>query len=149
MQHNIRPARPADMTALIELCAEHAAYEQAAYNPEGKAGKLSAFLFVDPPRLYALVVEDETGLVGYATFAPEMSTWHAATYLHLDCLYLRPQVRNQGIGAALIKNIAARAAVLGCDHLQWQTPADNENAIRFYHRMGATSKAKQRMYLNP
>jgi hypothetical protein len=31
--------------------------------------------------------------------------------------------------------------------LQWQTPVFNEKAIRFYHRMGATSKDKVRFFL--
>jgi len=47
----IRPASPDDMDALIELCAEHAAYEGARYDPQGKASSLARALFATPARL--------------------------------------------------------------------------------------------------
>ncbi len=55
----IRAALPGDIDILIELCAEHATYEGAPYDPQGKALCLAHALFATPPRLYALVVEQE------------------------------------------------------------------------------------------
>src|ERR1700730_7122447 len=53
----IRAASPSDIEALIELCAEHAAYEGASYDPRDKGERLSSALFSASPRLYAWVVE--------------------------------------------------------------------------------------------
>jgi hypothetical protein len=53
----IRAVSRHDLEALIELCAEHATYEGARYELEGKADALARALFTDPPRLYAWVVE--------------------------------------------------------------------------------------------
>ncbi len=62
-QYCIRAVSRHDLEALIELCAEHAAYEGARYEPEGKASALARALFADPPRLHAWVVEQRGRLV--------------------------------------------------------------------------------------
>ena len=67
MHFRIREAIPSDIDEIINLCAEHAEYERADYSYEGKAEKLAAFLFAEQPRLYCLIVEDNTGILGYAT----------------------------------------------------------------------------------
>jgi GNAT superfamily N-acetyltransferase len=147
MKYKIRNAAPADIEIIIELCAEHADYEQADYSPDGKADKLSRYLFGENPRLYCLIAETESEILGYATYMLEFSTWDAGFYVHMDCLYLRPHARGFGIGEELIKEIAKAAMENKCNEIQWQTPVFNERAIKFYYRMGAASKEKLRMYL--
>jgi GNAT superfamily N-acetyltransferase len=149
MKYRIRAARPADLSEIIALCAEHAPFEQVEYCADGKAEKLGAQLFSDTPRLLCLLAENTDGeALGYATFMPEFSTWQAEFFLHMDCLFLRPHARNFGIGEALIKAIAAHAPALGCSQIQWQPPTFNERAITFYRRLGAAEKAKLRFYLS-
>lgn len=87
----IRSALPDDLSELIRLCAAHAAYEQATYDPAGKAERLGALLFTTSPRLFCVVAEHAGDLIGYATWSQEVSTWDAWLYAHMDCLYLDPQ----------------------------------------------------------
>ncbi|GHO81602.1 GCN5 family N-acetyltransferase [Ktedonobacter sp. SOSP1-85] len=143
----IREAVPDDIEALIQLCAEHAAYEGARYNPQGKGEQLSSALFSTPPRLYAWVIEQDGKLLGYATATQEFSTWDAASFLHMDCLYLRENTRGRGLGPLLVKEIAHLALKLGCVNVQWQTPIWNERAISFYQRLGAEGRPKMRFSL--
>lgn len=140
----IRTVSRHDLEALIELCAEHATYEGARYEREGKADALARALFTDPPRLYAWVVERTARLVGYATATQEFSTWDAASFFHMDCLYLREEARGAGLGRHLIKEIARLARQLGCVNVQWQTPVWNTRAISFYRRLRAEGKEKVR-----
>lgn len=149
MNITIRPAKPADIQEIIRLCAEHADYEKAEYSPEGKAEKLAGFLFAETPRLYCLLAENPDGVVGYATYMQEFSTWDAGLFIHLDCLFVRPAARSLGIGEKLVQALVEHAQTLGCEQIQWQTPEWNERAITFYYRIGATSKPKLRMYLDP
>ncbi|OJJ14448.1 GNAT family N-acetyltransferase [marine bacterium AO1-C] len=142
----IRFASPLDMDALIQLCAEHAAYEKADYDPYGKKEALSMRLFSPPPPLYCLVVEQHEEIIGYATYMKQFSTWDAGYYLYLDCLYLNEKSRGQGLGEQLMQRIKEEAQKLGLSEIQWQTPDFNEGAIRFYHRLGATSKNKERFF---
>lgn len=143
----IRKAEPKDLPEIIQLCAEHAAFEQADYSSLGKADKLSAHLFNNPPACFCLVVEMDGALTGYATYSKEFSTWDADFYIHMDCLFLRPHARNMGIGEQLIKQIAQSAQALNCRLIQWQTPKFNSRAIKFYKRIGATEKEKLRFFL--
>lgn len=146
MDYTIRKALPEDMTEIINLCEEHAAYEQASYNRPGKAEKLSFHLFSKEPRLFCLIAEQNSSIAGYATYMFEFSTWDAAFYCHMDCLYLRPAYRGFGMGEALVHEIEKQAKLSGIDLIQWQTPVSNVRAIKFYHRIGATSKEKLRLY---
>ncbi|MBL7723626.1 MAG: GNAT family N-acetyltransferase [Chitinophagaceae bacterium] len=148
MDYNIRKATIGDLPEIIKLCAEHAEFEKAAYTSEGKAEKLTAFLFADNPRLFCLLVESEQKILGYITYMKEFSTWDADFYIHMDCLYLRPEARNFGIGEQLIKEMAKQSLLLGCRQVQWQTPTFNEKAMKFYERIGATAKPKTRFFLD-
>lgn len=148
MNYTIRNAAPADMSEIIKLCAEHAAYEKADYSALGKAEKLNAIFFSEKPKAFCLIVENELGVLGYTTYSFEFSTWDAEFYTHMDCLYLRDDYRGLGIGEALMKEIAKAAKTNGCAVIQWQTPVFNERAIKFYYRVGATSREKLRLYLN-
>ncbi len=143
----IRPVRPSDLDALVVLCAAHAAYEGEAYRSEGKAEALHSLFFAPSPRLFGLVVEQVGTLIGFATWAVQLSTWDAAPYAHLDCLYLTPKARGQGLGRQLIATVAQEACRAGCAQMQWQTPTSNGRAILFYERLRATSKPKVRFYL--
>ena len=135
------------MDELVRLCAEHAAYERSHFEPEGKKGSLAHMLFSPDARLRCLMAEADGKILGYATFSVEVSTWDADRYMHMDCLFLRPEARNSGIGRALMRRIAQEALAQGVIRMQWQTPSFNADAIRFYDRLGPEKKEKYRMFL--
>ena len=47
----------------------------------------------------------------------------------------------------MVEAVQCHRRQMGCANLQWQTPAWNEAAIRFYDRLGAGRLAKQRYTL--
>ena len=144
---SIRSVEPRDLDALIVLCSEHAAFERAPYDPTGKPEKLRQLLFAREPALIGKVAVSEDELVGYATASAEVSTWAAARFMHMDCLFVREGCRGHGVGAKLMGAVMEEAARLGIDQLQWQTPAWNTNADRFYRRVGALASEKLRYTL--
>ncbi len=148
MEFHIRPAHTTDLQELVVLCGEHAAYERSRFDPTGKDDALARMLFQPDARLKCLIAEGPDGLVGYATFSVECSTWDAAYYMHMDCLFLRPEARNKGIGKALMKAIAQRTIQQGITRMQWQTPSFNVDAVRFYERLGPVMKEKYRLLLD-
>lgn len=141
---SIRQVQPKDLEQLLLLCAEHAAYEKQAYDPTGKLESLQQAIFGQIPRLFVWVVVNEQHLLGFAAVTLDFSTWDAAQFAHLDCLYLQEAARAKGIGAAIFKTVLEFASSRGCINLQWQTPEWNTLAIRFYERQGATAKTKKR-----
>ena len=147
MSVGIRWAKPEDMAELVHMCAEHAAYERSSFDPVGKKEALSRMLFAPDARLRCLITAAAGQVIGYATFSVEVSTWDADRYMHMDCLFLRPEARNSGIGRALMRRIAQEALAQGAIRMQWQTPSFNADAIRFYDRLGPEKKEKYRMFL--
>lgn len=148
MNAGIRWARPEDMDELVHLCAEHAEYERSAFDPAGKEEALAHMLFDPEARLKCLIAEEDARIIGYASFSVEVSTWDADRYMHMDCLFLRPEARNRGLGLALMRRIAQEALSQGVGRMQWQTPSFNVDAIRFYDRMGPVKKEKFRLFLD-
>src|SRR5579863_2717797 len=114
----IRRARLEDLSALLELCAEHADYEHAAFDPIGKRDALASVLFSATPRMYAWVVEHQAVVVGYATATREFSTWSASEYLHIDCLFLREGHRGCGAGLDLMREMARAAVAMNIGEMQ-------------------------------
>lgn len=145
----IRVAQPGDVDDVVRLCAKHAAYEQAQFSPEGKADSLRSAVFGSVPRLWCFVAEADSSIVGYATCTRDFSTWRAADYLYMDCLFIDPGYRNFGLGTEMMGVIAQSAGALGCATLEWQTPAWNANAARFYTRLGACASGKLRFCWTP
>lgn len=143
----VRFAEPQDIHIIVELCSLHAEYERADYSSVGKVEALKSFLFSDLPTAYCLLAELNGEVIGYATYAPQFSTWDANFYIYMDCLFLREVARGNGIGELLIDRIKKEARKLNCALIQWQTPDFNERAIKFYRRIGATQKAKERFFL--
>jgi GNAT superfamily N-acetyltransferase len=144
----VRRARRSDLAALVSLCAEHASYERADYDPAGKAEQLERALFAPSPRLYAWVASSSDVLIGYATAAAEFSTWRAGDYLHMDCLFVRDGQRGAGVGAELLQAVLSFARKHGYAEVQWQTPAWNLDAARFYRRNGALDSGKLRFAID-
>lgn len=147
MEYIIRDCETNDLTTLVELCQKHAEYEQATYNTDGKEDQLKQALFSKNPKLHCLVVKVNKAIIGYATYTIDYSTWDAADFMHMDCLYLEDTARGFGIGEAIIEKLKQIAIEKNCINIQWQTPTFNTRAIKFYNRIGASGKDKARFSL--
>ncbi len=144
---HIRFALPKDIPQLIDLCEAHAIFEQSEYSKKHKAEKLAEGLFSKTPKVYCLVAEHKETLLGYASYTVQYSTWDADEYIYMDCLYLNASARGQNIGEQLIRRIQEEGKKLNFNLIQWQTPDFNTRAIKFYNRIGASSRSKERFYL--
>ena len=145
----IRPVAAEDLSEVLSLCALHASYEKLPFQESGQEARWRADLFAESPRFWCMVAVAGEEIIGYATCMKQYATWDASHYLYLDCLFMKETFRGQGVGERLMEEVKARARTLGCELIQWQTPAFNTRAMKFYHRLGAQSKSKERFFLNP
>lgn len=143
----IRSVRADDLDALIDIIADHAAFERAAVDRNHLRGALPQHIFGKVPRAIILIAVLGRDIVGYLSASIEFSTWKAAEYLHMDCLYLTPECRGKGAGRMLMDAAVRYARERGLGWLEWQTPDWNADAIRFYERSGAVAKSKVRFSL--
>lgn len=142
--HTVRRVEPTDLNAVVALCAEHAEFERASFDSSGKLERLNEAIFGNEQSLTAWLAVVDRQPVGYATATMDFSTWNAAPFLYMDCLFVRPTHRNGGIGLALVKTVCRFARERGVSEIQWQTPAWNTDACRFYRRIGGTDLPKVR-----
>jgi GNAT superfamily N-acetyltransferase len=154
----IRRAEPADVELIFSLVVELAEYERARDRVRGTPEQLRVALFgSDPPVAEALIAEqvglseatDATGAgceaiteagpepVGFALFYRTFSTWECRPGLWLEDLYVPPEHRRLGVGAALLAEVAAIAIERGYSRLEWSALDWNTPALDFYKRLGA------------
>ena len=141
----IRPAKPHDMNQIKELIEAHAAHEGFPFkNGFQNTEALAGLVFGDTPRIALWVAEIDGVMIGYMSATLDYSTWNAAGFVYLDCLYLTKDARGLGIGLKLLETLDVFASERGITEIQWQTPPDNYIATGFYRHIGATELPKLR-----
>jgi GNAT superfamily N-acetyltransferase len=134
----LRSAEPRDVPAIVGLIAELAAFEKLSHLMQATPETLHPHLFGPRPVAEALVADVGDEVVAFALFFTNFSTFLAKPGLYLEDLYVRPALRGQGIGKALLKEMGALAVQRGCGRFEWSVLDWNANAIALYEQMGAT-----------
>lgn len=143
----IRGIQSKDLETLLALCAEHAEYEGLPFQTEDQMARWQTALFGPQPKLFGWVCEEQDQLLGYMTATIDFATWTGRLFAYMDCLYLKPEARGQGLGRQFMAILTDFARARDCSEIQWQTPPDNELGIGFYRRIGAGEKSKARFFL--
>ena len=136
--HTLRPATPADCTAIVGLIRELAAFEKLDHLVVVTPETLQPQLFGLRPAAEAVVAEVGGQVVAFALFFTNFSTFLGQPGLYLEDLYVQPAHRGSGLGKALLQHLGGLAVERGCGRFEWCVLDWNENAIRFYEKMGAT-----------
>jgi GNAT superfamily N-acetyltransferase len=132
----IRPAGPADAALILRFVRELAEFEREPDAVVATEAGLAHALF-DERSAEAVIAEEEGAPVGFALFFHNFSTWTGWRGLYLEDLYVTPEARGQGVGAALLRHLAGIAVERGCTRFEWSVLDWNEKAIAFYKSMGA------------
>lgn len=139
MNPSLRPATPADVSAIVGLIRELAEFEQLSHLVQTDAARLTEHLFGVRPVVEAVVAEMPDGtVVAFALFFTNYSTFLTLPGLYLEDLYVQPAHRRHGLGQLLLRHLAQIAVARGYGRFEWSVLDWNANAIGFYERMGAT-----------
>lgn len=135
----VREARQSDVSALLEMFAELAQYEDLTHELRATEKQLSEALFGPSPVARALIAErsQPRAVVGYALYFPTFSSFLASHGVWLEDLFVRPAHRRTGVGRALLAAVAANLRETGGERLEWAALDWNEPALRFYRGLGA------------
>ena len=91
---------------------------------------------IDPDHgIHALVMEQDSKVIGFSHSSFTHSTWSQNQELYLEDLFVDPQYRGLGAGRALIEAVAEFGTKHGAKRLYWQTLKDNETAQRLYNTL--------------
>jgi GNAT superfamily N-acetyltransferase len=133
----VRPATRADVPRIFALIQSLARFEKLADRVVGSSEALEEDLFSAPPHAEVLVAARGDELVGFALFFPSYSTFLTKPGLYLEDLYVEEAHRGVGIGRAILARLAKLAVERGCGRFEWSVLDWNEEAIRFYRKLGA------------
>lgn len=143
---NIRPARPEDVPAILELIHDLAIYEKEPHAVKNTVQGLEKNLFGENPAIFAHVAVDQGTVQGFALWFLNYSTWEGVHGIYLEDLYVRPQTRGKGTGKALLRTLAEIAVERGYARVEWCVLNWNEPSIRFYDSLGAVPQDEWTTY---
>jgi len=146
MTLHIRAGEPADVAVIAQLIRDLAHYEKLEHEVTMTEEKLTDSLFGERRYAETLIAEDSGEPVGFALFFHNFSTFLAQPGIYLEDLFVVPARRGQGIGQALLKALARTAVERGCGRLEWAVLDWNQDAIRFYERLGAKPNSDWTVY---
>ena len=137
-EFNLRAATVEDCPAILGLIRDLAAYERLSAAVRATEADLQQTLFGPHPAAEVLLAErPDAGVVGFALFFPNYSTFLGKAGIWLEDLFVQPQCRGMGIGKALFQTVARLAQERGCGRMEWSVLDWNKPAIDFYRSMGA------------
>ncbi|RMI04710.1 MAG: GNAT family N-acetyltransferase [Calditrichaeota bacterium] len=137
---HIRRATREDVPTLVNLVRRLAQYERLEHEVTATEELFTRHGFGDAPRFEALVAElppADPAAVGFALYFFTFSTFTGKPTLYLEDIFVLPEFRGQGIGKALLRELARIALAADCARMEWAVLNWNESAIRFYRSLGA------------
>ena len=133
----IRTTTEADVPIILSLIHELAEYERAPDAVVANETGLREVLFGPKRSAEVLLALEEGEPVGFAVYFYNFSTWLGRPGLYLEDLFIRPSVRGNGYGRALLERLARIAQERGCGRMEWAVLDWNDPAIQFYRKLGA------------
>ena len=139
MTVDVRWATIEDATALATMLCEMATHYRQAPLDHGRATATARKWLGDESPAYphfalAFVDGEVAGLASVAIVHPGIDL---ERLMFLKDLFVREDVRNAGVGRALIGFLAGHCQREGIGRIDFTTEDWNEGALRFYDRLGA------------
>ena len=134
----INVVREGDIGDLLPLMRAYSEFYDVPPDDARLLG-VARMLIERPSEGVQFIARGETGeACGFATVYMTWETLDAGRLAVMNDLYVAPEARGQGLGAALIEECRRFATERRAGKLGWQTAPDNEVAQRLYESVGAT-----------
>ncbi len=141
----IRVGVAADVPQILGFIQELALYEREPDAVKATEADLLRDGFGVSPKFRCVMAEWDGEAAGFALFFESYSTWRGHHGIRLEDLYVRPELRGNGIGKALLAHVAGVAVSEGCPRLEWDVLEWNTPAIGFYEGIGAGMQTEWRI----
>lgn len=146
MAIQLRSAQPGDEPLILRFIRGLAEYEKLAHECIATEADLTRSLFGPRPDAEVILAYAGGEPAGFALFFHNYSTFLARRGLYLEDLFVLPEYRGQGIGLALLRELARIAVERQCGRMEWSVLTWNEPAIGFYEKLGARAMDGWKVY---
>ena len=146
MTFTIRKTTRDDAAAVIGLLRAFAKFENLEQFCEITEEKLLDAMFGKDSFVEGLVAEANGQIVAYAIFYPNFASFRGQKGIYLEDIYIDAEYRGQGIGDAMLKEIAKISKSRGFERIDFQVLNWNTPAIKFYEKHGAVLDNDERHY---
>jgi GNAT superfamily N-acetyltransferase len=133
----IRRARTDEAGVVLALIRELAKYEKLLHEVEASEAMVADALFGENPRLFCDIAEWNGEVAGFAVWFVNFSTFAGRPGIYLEDIFVRPPLRGNGIGKALLSHLAQECVTNNWSRLQWSVLDWNAPSIAFYKSLGA------------
>lgn len=133
----IRNAKKTDTKKIIKLIKELAVFEKLALPDKQAAKRLVRDAFSKNSPFQLLAIEHDNKIAGYVIYFFTYSSFLAKRSLYLEDIFISEKYRNKGIGKLVFKKLIKIAKKYECGRLEWIVLDWNQNAIKFYDKLGA------------
>jgi diamine N-acetyltransferase len=137
MSVHIRRARSDEAGLVLALVRELAEYEKLLHEVRATEAEIAEALFGKNPRLFCDIAEWNGAPAGFAAWFVNFSTFAGRHGIYLEDLFVRPALRGNGIGKALLVNLANECVANNWSQLQWAVLDWNAPSVAFYKSLGA------------
>lgn len=131
----IRSADANDAESILALVRELAVFENAEDQVTATIQDYKTSL--KESKIYCKVAEIDEQIIGIALYYETFSTWRGLMY-YLEDFVVSEKYRGKGIGKLLMDAYLKEAKSAGAVLVKWEVLDWNENAVKFYEKMGAT-----------
>lgn len=145
---SIRPMRPDEAGTVAGMVRALAAHIGAADVPRLTAESLSTATAGDTPLIEVTVAASAEGTIaGCCVSLLTFSTWRGCAGMYVCDLFVDPARRGRGLGIAMLKAAAKRAAARGARFIKLEVDLANEDAASFYDRLGFDRNSHDRLFI--
>jgi GNAT superfamily N-acetyltransferase len=133
----IRPARAGDEDAIFGLLHELAGYERLEHRFRLTPEIIARDFFCEPPAVRCELAFLDQKRAGIMTWYPTYASFAGARGIYLEDFYVRAELRQRGIGRALLASLSRHAIQNGAMRIEWSVLKWNRPAIDFYESVHA------------
>ncbi len=132
----VRPLNVSDRDRWSALWCAYLDFYETTVSEEVYASTFARLLSDDPNSFNCLVAEQGGTLVGLTHYLFHAHAWKMERVCYLQDLFVAPETRGTGAGAALINAVYAAADAEGAPSVYWLTQEFNHTARKLYDQIG-------------
>ncbi|WP_109831387.1 GNAT family N-acetyltransferase [Reichenbachiella versicolor] len=139
---SIREATKDDVDILYDLIIGIARFHDQEEFVNTNKQEMRNAGFNENPKFGALIAEVNNKVAGYLSYTWNYSIWNGTEYMNLDDLFVWEEYRSHKVGFNLMVKAKEICLEKNINLIRWEVESNNQKAIDFYNRVGATMKEK-------